>query len=241
MAKLHVWHRYAGITAAFFVIILSVTGLILNFNEQLGLDTRPIDNRWLLNHYSIGDFPVTSFRTDARIISKASDFIYIDGQYTSTHSDKLVGAITINDMLILATSNHLLIFDRNNELVDEIDKLTGLPEKPLGISLTQNKEPVLRGINTYWKGDQLLESWQPLEGPHPKWVAPIDTPENINLVIQEHARSNEINMERVMLDLHSGRLFGDWGENIMSISAIVLIFLSITGIIIWSKKKPNNQ
>jgi hypothetical protein len=241
MAKLHVWHRYVGITAAFFVIILSVTGLALNFNEQLRLDTTPIDNNWLLNHYSIGSFPVTSFEVDSKIVSKASDFVYINGQYAITHTDKLVGAIIVDDTLVLATSGNLLLFDQENELIDEIGKLTGLPEKPLGVSLTQNGEPVLRGVNTYWKGSHSLDSWQPLEGPHPKWIAPIETPDNINSVIQEHARSNEINLERVMLDLHSGRLFGGWGENIMSISAILLIFLSITGIIIWSRKKPSSQ
>ena len=241
MAKLHVWHRYVGITAAFFVIILSVTGLVLNFNEQLELDTTPIDNGWLLNHYSIGEFPVTSFNSGKKIVSKASDFIYINGQYALTQSDKLVGVINLDDTLIIATSNSLLVLNNEFELVDEIDKLSGLPEKPLGISQTQSLQPVLRGVNTYWKGSLSLDAWQPLEGPHPKWVAPIDTPEDMNRVIQEHARSNEINLERVMLDLHSGRLFGDWGENIMSLSAILLIFLSITGIIIWARKKPGNQ
>ena len=239
MVKLHIWHRYAGITAAFFVIILSVTGLALNFNEQLRLDTTPLDNNWLLNHYSIGVFPVTSFKTNSNIVSKASDFIYIDGQYAIRQTDKLVGAIIVDDTLVLATSNNLLVFDQENELIDEISKLTGLPEKPLGISLTQNGEPVLRGVNTYWKGSPSLDSWQPLEGPHPKWVAPIDTPDTLNKSIQEHARSHEINLERVMLDLHSGRLFGDWGENIMSISALLLVFLSITGIIVWTRKKPS--
>ena len=222
MDKLHIWHRYAGITAALFVIILSITGLLLNFNEQIGLDESPIDN--------------TSY-----LVSQASHFVYIDGNYVLNLRDSLLGVINIGNYLVLASSNSLLILDQDNELVDEISKVTGLPEKPLGISRTLEGYPVLRGVNTYWKGGKELSAWQPLQGPHPKWVAPVETPEKINNSIQEHARSNEINLERVILDLHSGRLFGDWGENIMSLSAVLLLFLSITGIIIWIRKKPNDE
>ena len=241
MDKLHIWHRYIGITVAFFVIILCITGLLLNFNEQLSLDESPIDNSWLLNHYNIGNFPVTSFQSESQIISQASHFIYIDGHYVLNLRDNLVGAINIGNFLVLASSNSLLVLNQDNELVDEISKLSGLPEKPLGIARTQNGNPVLRGVNTYWKSGKELSAWQPLQGPHPKWVAPIETPEQININIQEHARSNEINLERVMLDLHSGRLFGGWGENIMSLSAVLLLFLSVTGIVIWFQKKPNGS
>ena len=241
MDKLHIWHRYAGITAAFFVIILSVTGLILNFNEELGLDESPIANTWLLNHYNIGNFPVTTFKADSQTVSQASNFIYIDGNYILNLSDALVGAVIIDNHLILASSKSLLILDQDYNLVDDISDFTGLPEKPLGISLTDDGMLVLRGITTYWKSSKDLQTWQPHQGPHPKWIAPTETPNQISLNIQEHARSNEISLERVMLDLHSGRLFGNWGENIMSLSAVILLFLSITGIIIWLKKKPNTN
>ena len=191
MDKLHIWHRYVGITAAFFVIILSVTGLLLNFNEELKLDESPIANTWLLDHYNIGSFHVTSFQTDSHIVSQASHFIYVDGNYVLNLRDNLVGVINIDNYLILASSNSLVILDQNHELVDEVSTLTGLPEKPLGISFTKDGMPVLRGVNTYWKSNKKLSTWQPLQGPHPKWVAAVETPKQIYIDIQEHARSNE--------------------------------------------------
>jgi len=128
---------------------------------------------------------------------------------------------------------------KQGQIIDEIGNYSGLPESPLGISITKQGHPVIRGVNTYWKGSDELSAWQPLQGPHPKWVAPITTPAAINLGIQEHARSHEINFERVLLDLHSGRLLGSWGQNIMSIAAALLLILAATGIIVWLKKKPN--
>ena len=239
MAKLHIWHRYLGITVSLFVIILSATGLFLNFSDSLRLNKTHISTAWLLNHYNIGNFNVSSFKTNDPLVSQASNFVYLNGHYALNLNESLVGAVNLNKYILLATQTSLVVIDRKGQIVDEISKFTGLPENPLGISITDDGHPVIRGINTYWKGSNELSAWQPLSGPHPKWVTPTETPDNINTLIQNHARSNEINYERVLLDLHSGRLLGSWGQNIMSLSAVLLLVLAITGIFIWLRKKPS--
>ncbi len=238
MEKLHIWHRYIGITISAFVIILSITGLLLNLTDALKLTDSHISSNWLLKHYNIGDFPVTSFQINDRVISQASEYVYLDGEYILHLNSTLLGAIKINRTLVLATQSSLVIIDTDGQILDEVSKHTGLPENPLGISITIDDDPVIRGVNTYWKGTKELSAWQPLKGPHPKWVAPIETSSSLNNSIQTHARSNEINYERVLLDLHSGRLLGPWGQNIMSIAAILLLILAMTGIFIWLRKKP---
>lgn len=237
MAKLHIWHRYVGITAALFVIILSITGLALNFNDRLQLDQTHFRSSWLLDHYNIGGFHVTSFRLSNHVISQASDYIYLDGQYKLHLLSELVGAVNLDEYLLLATETSLLLINNNGEIIEEVGTYSGLPEKPLGISITADGHPVVRGINTYWKGSKELTAWQPLQGPHPKWSAPTDTPNNLNTIIQEHARSHEISLERVLLDLHSGRLIGRWGQHIMSLAAALLLVLAVTGTIMWLRKK----
>ena len=237
MAKLHIWHRYVGITAAFFVIILAITGLVLNFNDRLQLDQNHIDNSWLLDRYNIGSFPIVSFQVNSHIISQASDYIYLDGEYKLHLLEKLVGAINLLDHYLLATESNLLLVDTQGQIVEEIGNYSGLPEKPLGIAATAQGDPVIRGINTYWKGSKELTAWQPLQGPHPKWVSPVKTPETLNIKIQAHARGHEITIERILLDLHSGRLLGSWGQNVMSIAAVLLLLLGITGTIMWIQKK----
>ncbi len=239
MEKLHIWHRYLGITVSLFVIVLSITGLLLNLTDVLKLTQSHISSTWLLKHYNIGDFPVTSFKTDNLYVSQASNYIYLDGVYAAHLKDKLVGTVTIEKNIVLATQTSLVVMNIHGEILDEIVDYTGLPEGPLGVSLTNEGYPVIRGVNTYWKGSKALSAWQPLKGPHPKWVAPTETPENINRSIQHHARGNEINYERVLLDLHSGRLLGSWGQNLMSISAILFVILAITGIFVWLRKKPS--
>lgn len=236
MEKLHVWHRYVGITTALFVIILALTGLVLNFNDRLQLDQTHLQNSWLLDRYNIGTFPVISFRAGSHIVSKASDYIYLDGNYKLHLLRDLVGAVKLNDDLLLATETSLLLLNADGEIVEEVGTYSGLPEQPLGISVTATGKPVVRGINTYWQGSQELTAWQPLRGPHPKWAAPIKTPNSVNTTIQEHARGHEIHLERVLLDLHSGRLMGRWGQHIMSAAAVLLLLLAATGTVLWIRK-----
>mgnify|MGYP001968757247 FL=1 len=78
-----------------------------------------------------------------------------------------------------------------------------------------------------------------MQGPHPKWVAPITTPVEINSAVQAYVRSHEITLERMLLDLHSGRLLGNVGQNIMSFAAVLFILLAISGTIIWLRKSTN--
>ncbi len=237
MAKPHIWHRYIGVTVSLFVIILSATGLFLNFSDTLKLNKTHTSSSWLLDHYNIGNFNVSSFQTNKHLISQASNFVYLNGRYALNLNESLVGALNLNEYILLATQTSLVVIDRDGQIIDEIGEFTGLPENPLGISITEDGHPVIRGINTYWRGSNELSAWQPLKGPHPKWVAPTETPNNINTLIQQHARSNEISYERVLLDLHSGRLLGGWGQNIMSVVAILLVILAVTGIVIWLRRK----
>ena len=67
----------------------------------------------------------------------------------------------------------------------------------------------------------------------PVWATHVNaTKEELNFA-QKQYRSRFLNWERVILDAHSGRLFGNIGVIFMDIVAIMLILLSISGIYIW--------
>ena len=53
MRSFYRWHRRLGITAALFVILLTITGVLLNHNASLNLQKAYIKNEWLLDWYNI--------------------------------------------------------------------------------------------------------------------------------------------------------------------------------------------
>lgn len=237
MAKLHIWHRYTGVTISIFVLLLSLTGLLLNLSDDLKLGKSHIRSSWLLDYYNIGLFNVTSFQVDNQLISQASKYVYIDGHYVLDTNATLLGAAKLNDFILLATQKSLILIQADGQIVDEIGKHTGLPENPLTLSINKQGFPVIQGATAFWKGTDELSTWQPLNGAPPKPILSVETPNNINTLIQAHARGQEINIERVLLDLHSGRLLGKWGIYVMSTVATLLLLLAISGVVVWLQKK----
>ncbi len=48
-------------------------------------------------------------------------------------------------------------------------------------------------------------------------------------------RGNGLPLERIILDLHSGRMFGTFGEYVMDIVALLFIFLALSGGWMWCR------
>ena len=75
------WHRRIGIIAAFFVIILSVTGIILNHNASLNLHKQFITAPWLLSWYG--------YEPDA---DYAQEILTVDKIILDLHTGRFFGA-----------------------------------------------------------------------------------------------------------------------------------------------------
>ncbi|HED18424.1 MAG TPA: PepSY domain-containing protein, partial [Gammaproteobacteria bacterium] len=53
LRSFYVWHRYMGVGAAAFMLVIAVTGVLLNHTEGLQLDSRHVQSNWILDWYGI--------------------------------------------------------------------------------------------------------------------------------------------------------------------------------------------
>jgi hypothetical protein len=240
-AKLHKWHRRTGLLASSFMVFLVITGIALQHSDDFELNRKFLSNTWLLNYYGIKPNPIKSYQINNQTISHAGENIYLSGKPILQNISVIHGAIkhpsNSDDEIIIATSNSLITINHNGNIVDEITTQDGLREVPLGIALSKNNTVVLRGINTNWESPGDLNNWQKLQGPYPLWAAPSVTLPALRQVIESHDMSQQINLERFLLDAHSGRFFGKYGIYVIDIAAILLLILSITGIWLWSSRR----
>jgi uncharacterized iron-regulated membrane protein len=59
-----------------------------------------------------------------------------------------------------------------------------------------------------------------------------------NMDYSEELRGKGINLEKLVLDLHTGNIFGLPGKALSDISAIAIIFLTLSGLYnIWARKR----
>lgn len=239
--SLYLWHRYTGLVCAILVLLLAVTGLLLQHGKQLALNQTFVANRALLTHYGVTPNPVTSYKTSAHWLSHAGRHLYLDGKPLTGEYENILGAAETIFGYAVVAEQRLVLFDNEGRLIETLAAHTGLPEPVLGIGSSRTEAVVMRGSKTYWLPDKDFMTWTAYQGPHPVWVNPEQTPPELLTTIQAHDLSHTISIERLLLDLHSGRLLGKYGILVMDAAAVGLILLSCSGIWVWLQRRKKDH
>lgn len=239
--SLYLWHRYTGLICAVLVLLLAVTGLLLQHGKRLALNESFVASPVLLNHYGITPNPVTSYKTPAHWISHAGEHLYLDGKPLPGEYGNILGAAETAFGYAVISEQRLILFDKEGQLIETLAVDTGLPEPALGIGSSPTAAIVMRGGKTYWLPDKDFITWTTYQGPHPVWANPEQTSPELLTVIQDYDVSHTISMERLLLDLHSGRLLGKYGFIVIDAAAIGLILLSCSGIWVWLQRRKKDQ
>jgi len=238
--SLYLWHRYMGLSAALLVIILAVTGIFLNHTERLKLDEKFIESPWLLNWYDIEPPQrLISYLAKNNTVSLIEDQLYLNKQFMSGHYDSLAGAIHFQNMIVVAIDRQLLLFTVEGELIERLIDINGQ-------SLTLGAIGKIGDELLVIQADQVLISnadlnlWQPpskqqLE--NIEWSYPSGLTSEVQQQLIHSYRSNILTLERIMLDLHSGRIIGNYGVYLMDAAAVILLLLSFSGIWIWLQQR----
>ena len=235
LRSLYLWHRYAGITAAVFLLILAVSGLFLNHTVDLEMDRNYIRNTWLLDWYEI-EAPqrIINYATPQHNISLVEDQLYFDQQAIRGHFDFLAGAIELQDIVLIAVDTQILLLTHQGELIERIIDIDGHRVQIGAIgSVAQH---IAIQTDDFLLTDIDFSNWQTASRQdilNIAWSYPTRLPTHLRRFLEHDYRSNILTLERVMLDLHSGRILGSYGIYLMDAAAIILILLAISGSFIW--------
>lgn len=237
MARLHLrfvllrWHRRIGVVAALFLLLLAVTGLLLNHTHDIGLDRMPLQNAWLRSHYGLsGDAATTTRHTLAGRPLSARDGQLWLGDERLTDCSHLVGVMSRRDEVLVVCPDRLVLLTPDGQLVDQADGLRGIPaglsayseqgdtilvktaDSSLGVNLADlSVQAVTAGPDVVWQGNAPAASAE----------APADA----------------ITWERVVLDLHSGRLFGKAGVWVVDVMGVASILLALSGLVLYFRRR----
>lgn len=232
--SIYQWHRYIGINAALFALLLSITGLMLNHTETLSLNKRNIQNSWLLDHYGIvAPEKVQSYAVSNHWISKWDNHLFLDRTALGTQNGALAGAIEFQDMLIIALENAILLINNDGELIEKLTGNAGIPAAISAIGLTDKQKVAVMSSHGIYTADDDLIIWQDNKQAITIWADSKELPTNLYQTILEQYRGKGLSLERVILDLHSGRLFSQGGIYFMDMIALLLIFLACSGLWLW--------
>jgi len=231
------WHRRIGLAALVFTLILAVTGIMLNHTEALKLDKSMVQSSFILNWYDINPkgSPL-NFNAGNHWISQWNDQLFFNGHSLYTHKEKLLGVVKIDDIIAIALQNFVLLIDDKGEIIELLP--TGLSSAVKNISSLHHKILLLDTKNQGYISDADFTLWHKTDKRVKNWsVAEKLSADKIER-LQQAFRGQGLTVERVILDLHSGRFFNArWGIYIMDASAIMMMLLSLSGLWIWWSRK----
>lgn len=229
-------HRSMGIVVALFVLMLAITGIFLNHSTGLKLDQRYITWSWLLQHYGIANVQADAvYLLDQNIISQFGNEIFINATPV-THSEKpILGGVVLDDLIVLATDDALFLLDLEGEFIERIGATVDVPQMIQNIGVFHG-EPVIQTRDGSWRSDFMLDQWERISLQGVSWSLPSEMPESTQAELTEYFHGKGVTVERFLLDLHNGRILGQFGVWLLDILGVLLLILSLTGLWIWSHR-----
>ena len=240
--SLYIWHRYSGLFAALFVIFITASGIALNHTDGLSLKNHHLSIGVLLDQYQVQQPTVIRlFNNQGRSISQADDLLFIDANKGIPINNTLVGLAHLNDWLVIALNDRLLIVNSDSQLVETLGADDAIPNDIVKIGIDHDARVILFADKQAYHLTADLSLQQSQQNSEINWSKAEPLPAVTNVEIGRRYRANVITLEQFLLDIHSGRFFGAYGTLFFDIVGGILLFLSITGVLIWFKQRGKQQ
>ncbi|MDH3871185.1 MAG: PepSY domain-containing protein [Gammaproteobacteria bacterium] len=241
LRSLFIWHRYIGLAAALFVVVLALTGLVLNHTEELALDERHVKNGPLLDWYGVhAPASISSYRADEHILSTVGGQVYWNTKRVPQIDGPLLGALKLSDLVVAAVEGSLLLFTLEGDLIERLGGSAGVPAGMQAIGLAAAGKLAIRAAHGFYRTDSDFLEWHETDSlDDVTWSSAIETPDALHAALVDAYRGSGLSLERVLLDLHSGRILGNWGVYLMDAAAILFLLLAITGVWLWGKRRAS--
>lgn len=234
-----VLHRRMGLISAIFVLLLSLTGLLLHYSNSLGLDQNYVGSQRLLSWYGI-EAPQVSVSFAAESGSRVSQIggaLYVDSERLNGDFAELVGIATTEFGYVIATRRQLILLTPDAEIIEVLNQSHGLPQTIEALGQSDGGELFLRTPLLLLGIDVDSLSFTEVANTGISWSEASRPDEAMQLAIRQDYASALISWERLLLDLHSGQLFGWLGRILVDVMAILFILMAMTGIWIWSRRR----
>ncbi|MBT7953173.1 MAG: hypothetical protein HN764_16205 [Gammaproteobacteria bacterium] len=234
----HRWHRRIGISSALMVLLLSITGLFLNHTEKFRLDQSYVNNEIVLNWYNIRPpQQPSSFNLDQIWITRIGDRLYFNDVELEQRSEVLWGVAMQQEMIVLALEDKLLLLTADGQQIEKLSGYDGVPAGITAIGMNEYDELVIRAVHGDYLADLNALAWEDYEEIAAEWSVEVVTPESLEQKLLNLYRGKGLSWERLLLDIHSGRVFGEAGVYIVDLAALLFIFLALSGSWIWLRRQ----
>lgn len=227
------WHRWLGLAAAFFVLLLALTGVLLNHTHRLKLDQTHICADWLLRLYGIqAPGEIEGFAIGKNWLSAFGGQLYHNGVGILSFEGPLLAAGAWSELAFAISAKQLVLLTPQGEVVESLETV---PEDARRAGIT-GELLVVGTADGNLAMDQDFSGWKAAEAPS-VWISPEALPAELGDSLRAAFVGPGITVERIVQDVHSGRLLGGLGVFFMDLAALALIFLALSGLYLFRRPR----
>ena len=227
-------HRWLGTTIVAFVLFIAITGIALNHTDDLELNKKHVGWSWLLDAYGVDVPPPTASFADAgHQATLLGERLFVDGRDSGQVAATLAGIAVIDSLIIVAADKTVFLFMSDGALVEAIDLTTILSGPIDRVGTIAAGRFVLDSGERLYGSDADIAWFTPLPADtavEVHWSSATDLDQTAIDALETAYRGRGLTVERVLLDLHSGRILALPGKVLLDIIGIGMILLSISGI-----------
>jgi len=229
------WHKRAGLFAFVFMIWLGFSGFLINQSASWGYDTKRVDWDWVMRLYSLHpEPPQAGFRAGDYWLASTSDYTLIDARPLETPIRELRGFVQggspAKPLLFVAAAESLLLLTPKGERIDELTPpiLPVSTIRRIGSVKGHPGSVAVQDLDAFQSLDE-GNTWTPVASTAVDWSEVQPLPEAERSRLMPYSRPS-VSLEHVLVDAHSGRLFGNYGAWVINIVGIAAMLLAISGI-----------
>ena len=224
-ALLHRAHRWMGVAVCLFIVFLVFTGWALNHTAELGLARLSVQVPWISSWYGLrGEVPTMGYTASGRWLIAGEATALLDGKPIDVKLDTLIGMSAAAGLIAVASRNELLLLDTQGRVLERV-LATQLPMGPITRIGNATNVIVAQGNGSYASEDGV--KWTPYAG-DVIWSARQALPPDQQVFAKKLAPG--ISLERIMQDLHSGRVLGRYGPYLVDAVGLIFLLLAASGL-----------
>lgn len=217
-----------------FVLLLSVSGIALNHSGDLRLESRYVSWPWLLDAYGLQvPEPAASFADSGYRSTLLGERLFLNSLDTGRRESTLTGIAALGPLVLIGGEQQVYLFTAYGEFVEAIDLGAAL-EGPIEQVGRVGERAVVQSSGQLYRSDAdvaQFETWNDASVDH--WSIESRPNAAEKRALAAAWRGKGVTVERLLLDLHSGRILGRAGTLIMDLVAVLLIVLSLSGLVMY--------
>jgi hypothetical protein len=241
---LRTWHKRLGLFAFVFMGWLGFSGFLINQSASWGYDVARVRLSWVMALYGLHPEPPQSgLNANGHWLAETLDASLLDGKPLATRIKRQIGMAAAGSsaqpLLFVAEPERLLVLSPDGQLVDEMSgSMLPVPAiRRIGSVAGTPAKVVIQDLDAYATTDGLQWDKLPINA-DVAWSEPQPLPDDQKTKALPFSRPS-VSVEHVLVDAHSGRLFGAFGAWIINFVGIAAMLLSISGV--WIVVRTNRQ